>query len=63
MIIGFLGPKGTFSFEAAKMILKDGELKEYRTITDIILDLKNEEIDEAVIPIENSIQGRSYRSN
>lgn len=57
MNLGFLGPKGTFSFEAAKVYSKDSVLKEYRTITEAILALKNNEIDEAIVPIENSVQG------
>ena len=62
MKLGFLGPKGTFSYEAGKNY-KNCELKEYRTITDVINGLKINEIDEAIVPIENSIQGRSYRNN
>lgn len=62
MKLGFLGPKGTFSFEVASNYLKSGELIEYKTITDIVLGLKNSEIDNAIVPIENSIQGRGYRS-
>ena len=62
MQLGFLGPKGTFSYEAGK-IYKDCELKEYKTISDVIDGLKKDEIDEAIVPIENSIQGRGYRNN
>jgi len=57
MRLGFLGPKGTFSFEVAKNYLKKRELKEYKTISEIITGLKNNEIAEAIVPIENSIQG------
>ncbi len=57
MKLGFLGPKGTFSFEAAKKYLKDGDFIEYKTISDIILGIINNEIDEGIVPIENSIQG------
>ena len=57
MKLGYLGPKGTFSFEVSDNYLKDGELKEYKTITDIILGLENDEINKAIVPIENSIQG------
>jgi len=56
--IGYLGPRGTFSFEAANMIKKEGEsLIEYKTITDCILAITKKEIDKAIVPIENSIQG------
>lgn len=57
MKLGFLGPKGTFSFEVAKSYSKTSELKEYNTISEVIAGLGNGEIDEAVVPIENSIQG------
>ena len=57
MKLGFLGPKGTFSFEAAKEYVKEQELMEYKTIKDIIIALKNGEIEEGIVPIENSLQG------
>ena len=57
MKIGFLGPKGTFSYEVAKSYSSDSKLKEYRTITETVIGLKNDEIEEAIVPIENSIQG------
>lgn len=57
MMLGFLGPRGTFSYEAAKNYANDSELKQYRTITEIIIGLKDGEVDEAIVPIENSIQG------
>ena len=57
MKVGYLGPKGTFSFEVAKDYFKSAELVEFNTILEVITSLKNEEIDKAVVPIENSIQG------
>lgn len=58
MKVGYLGPKGTFSYEACKQYSKkDNEIIEYKTILDTILALKNDEVDEAIVPIENSLQG------
>lgn len=57
MKLGFLGPKGTFSFEVAENYAGKSELVEFATITEIITSLKNDEIAEAIVPIENSIQG------
>ena len=58
MKVGYLGPKGTFSYEACMNYCKNNEEKiEYRTIVDTILALEKNEIDEAVVPIENSLQG------
>lgn len=58
MKIGFLGPRGTFSFEVASNFATDeDELIEYRTIKDCILGIEKKEVDRAVVPIENSLQG------
>lgn len=57
MRLGFLGPRGTFSFEAAMEYRENEELVEYKTIKDIIIALKNGEIEEGIVPIENSLQG------
>ncbi len=56
--IGYLGPKGTFSYEACEEYSKNQrEMIEYKTIPDAILALEKMEIDEAIVPIENSLQG------
>ena len=57
MKIGFLGPKGTFSYEACNQYGIGNEFIEYKTIKDTILGLKNGEVSEVIVPIENSIQG------
>ena len=59
MKVGYLGPKGTFSYEACMLYIncKEVETKEYKTIPDTIIAIENGEIDEAVVPIENSLQG------
>lgn len=57
MKIGFLGPKGTFSYEACNQYGIENEFIEYKTIKDTILGLKNNEVSEVIVPIENSIQG------
>lgn len=58
MKIGYLGPKGTFSYEACREYCKDKqEMIEYKTIPETILALENMEIEEAIVPIENSLQG------
>lgn len=63
MKLGYLGPRGTFSHEAAKLIKNDKhDLIEFRTIRDVVDALSNESIDEAIIPIENSIQGEVRES-
>lgn len=58
--IGFLGPRGTFSQEALYEYLKDrkGYAEcEFNTMSDIITSVENGSIEEAILPIENSIEG------
>ena len=58
--IGYLGPRGTFSQEAAKQYILDKEkfnLREFNTIPDLMSFVQNGEIYGAVVPIENSIEG------
>lgn len=57
--LGFLGPRGTFSEEA---MLEYASCKEYEaisftTIPDMLFAVKDSKIDEAVTPIENSLEG------
>lgn len=59
--IGFLGPKGTFSHEAVVAYESEHgrayQLMEYSSIRDVLYALKNGEIEEAIVPIENSLEG------
>lgn len=56
--VGYLGPEGTFSNEAVLQVTDDSTLIiAYDTIMDIFVSLENGEIDEAIVPIENSTQG------
>ncbi len=61
--IGFLGPQGTFSHEAAEAYaetnagLHQYELKAFQSIKDVLYAVKNYNIDEAIVPIENSLEG------
>lgn len=58
MKVGYLGPKGTFSYEACKNAYDSGvEKVPYKTIKETILALQNDEVSEIIVPIENSLQG------
>lgn len=58
MKVGYLGPKGTFSYEACNEYCTENQEKvEYKTIPETIIALNNDEIDECIVPIENSLQG------
>lgn len=65
MKVGYLGPAGTFSQQAAEMYREVGDftyseditLIPYPSIPEVISGADNGEIDEAVVPVENSIEG------
>lgn len=61
MKVGYLGPEGTFSEEAAKLYFRKLEgkatLLPFGTIHSLLLAADRKEIDEAVVPLENSIEG------
>ncbi|MDY3929751.1 MAG: prephenate dehydratase [Clostridia bacterium] len=58
-MVGYLGPVGTFSYMAAKEYYKgrEAELKEYPSIYTLIKAVDNREIESAIVPAENSIDG------
>lgn len=58
-MIGYLGPVGTFSYMAAINYTKKDitELKEYTSIYSLIKAADEGEIESAIVPIENSIEG------
>lgn len=57
-LIGYLGPEGTFSNEAVLNIIDDNtDIKAYMDILSIFESLMHDEIDEAIVPIENSTEG------
>jgi prephenate dehydratase len=59
--IGYLGPEGTFSHEAGKKYLQKTKEKyvlvPYPTIHDILFAVDREEIEEGIVPVENSTEG------
>lgn len=57
MKIGYLGPKGTFTEMAARGLYQKGEFLPYRTIPSCMDAVATEEIDLAIVPIENAIEG------
>lgn len=58
MKIGYLGPVGSYSYEAAQKYKKDeDELKESKTIEKVISSLENDAIDICIVPLENAIHG------
>lgn len=59
MRLGYLGPAGTFSEEAARTALDGGEaeLVGIATVRDTILAVSDGSVDRAIVPIENSLEG------
>ncbi len=61
MKVGFLGPEGTFSEEASKLYSKrlpgKAQLIPYTTIHDLLYAVQKGKLSEAIVPIENSIEG------
>jgi prephenate dehydratase len=59
MRVGYLGPEGTFSDEALRSALHAGEheLVGLPTVFDTIMAVHHGEVDRALVPIENSLEG------
>lgn len=57
MIIGILGPEGTFSEKAAKIWRRKAKLKYYDDIPEIFKEISEGKVDFAIVPIENSLEG------
>ncbi len=57
--IGFLGPEGTFTQQAALTYAKDnpGELVSFSSIPELLAAVQKNQVDFGVIPIENSLEG------
>ncbi|MBW8348882.1 prephenate dehydratase [Bacillus sp. IITD106] len=59
MKVAYLGPKGTFSEEAALRYFSNSasETKMYSTIFDVLEAVDEGEVDKGIVPIENAIEG------
>ncbi|GFH40016.1 prephenate dehydratase [Pseudolactococcus insecticola] len=64
MKIGFLGPKASFTYAAAKAAFPENtaELIAFDTITEVIRSYENGSVDFAIVPVENSIEGSVHQS-
>lgn len=57
MIIGILGPEGSFSEKAANQWNRVAELRYYDDILDAVDALLRNEVNISIVPIENSLEG------
>ncbi len=57
MIIGTLGPEGSFSEKAAKQWNGRAELRYYDDIQDTVAAISRSEVDCSIVPVENSLEG------
>ncbi|AYW48594.1 prephenate dehydratase [Tetragenococcus osmophilus] len=57
MKVGYLGPKNSFTFQAANELFEENNLVSFASIPLTIEHLENKSIDLAVVPIENSLEG------
>ncbi|CAH2461622.1 MULTISPECIES: prephenate dehydratase [Bacillus] len=55
--VGYLGPEATFTNMAVSRFFPEAEHVPYRTIPDCIDAAANENVDYAVVPLENAIEG------
>ncbi|MDX6657512.1 MAG: prephenate dehydratase [Solirubrobacteraceae bacterium] len=55
MRIGFLGPEGTHSEQAATLV--EGELVPFATVHDVVEAVAQGAVERGVVPIENSLEG------
>lgn len=57
MKLGYLGPKGSYSYEAAKIYSPTAEFVPLASFYEIIQAVEKGDIDEGILPIENSTEG------
>lgn len=57
MRIAFLGPEASFTSLAAEQIFKDKKLIPYSSILDCFKAVASSEVEKAIVPLENSIEG------
>lgn len=57
MIIGLLGPEGTYSEKAARLVDASAQLKFFDNLEDVIESVLGGDVDCGIAPIENSLEG------
>lgn len=55
--LAYLGPRGTYSEEAAMLYDANAELVAATTLPDVVQRVHSDEADEGIVPVENSLEG------
>ena len=62
MLIGYLGPKGSFSHQVALKAFPEAHLEPYPNITEVIKVYERGQVDLSIVPVENSIEGSVHET-
>lgn len=62
MLVGYLGPKGSFSHQVAQKAFPKAHLESYPNITEVIKAYERGQVDLSIVPVENSIEGSVHET-
>lgn len=62
MLVGYLGPKGSFSHQVAQKAFPEANLEPYPNITEVIKAYERGQVDLSIVPVENSIEGSVHET-
>ncbi|KXT79572.1 prephenate dehydratase [Streptococcus panodentis] len=62
MLVGYLGPKGSFSHHVAQKAFPQDDLVPYQNITEVMKAYEAGQVDYSVVPVENSIEGSVHET-
>ena len=62
MLVGYLGPKGSFSHQVAQKAFPEAHLEPYPNITEVIKAYERGQVDLSIVPVENSIEGSVHET-
>lgn len=62
MLVGYLGPKGSFSHQVAQKAFPEAHLESYPNITEVIKAYERGQVDLSIVPVENSIEGSVHET-
>lgn len=62
MTVAYLGPSGSFTYNVAKHVFVEERLQPFSNITEVITAYEEHQVDYAVVPVENSIEGSVHET-